>query len=282
MEFELFRYQILPKDVNVQTDAFGNEINLEEIIQNKNMHFYESLLSIELFINASKSYPWKEVFTKNDWLVFKLANIKRIVRENESFEIEQIDNFPSVNVILNNSKDIQVVAISRNSVGILNSGQSVVNIIESSVNCRLEKLGLICHFKPIIKKKEFWKIIRNNSNKIESVNFELISPNMAKISKSLSIDLKRLHKETNTQKTNIRFESAKNESLYIDKDNDSVSSLVEYSERGGGEINVKIAGLKKKVSTSKSTKTMTLDSFQIENISEDSLNTFVKNIFKDL
>ena len=72
----------------------------------------------------------------------------------------------------------------------------------------------------------------------KEIEFSLITPNMANISKTISDELKNLAKTSNTARTDIRLNAADDTSLIIEKDNLYINDLVEYSSQGGGTIRV--------------------------------------------
>lgn len=74
---------------------------------------------------------------------------------------------------------------------------------------------------------------------------QLISPNMANITKNLQLNLKQLYEDTNTHKTKVELKADQESYLDIKEDSKFVNSLVDYSAYGGGNIFMRVAGKRK-------------------------------------
>jgi len=122
--------------------------------------------------------------------------------------------------------------------------QVVINILESNLNKKLNAYQLSAVFEPMFEERVFWDIVKNNKNRILVVDFELVTPNLANISSSLSEELKVLQKSTNTQKTNVKLHSDKGSALEISSENSLIKDLVSYTARGGGILGVKLEDTK--------------------------------------
>jgi len=81
---------------------------------------------------------------------------------------------------------------------------------------------------------------------------------MANISGSLSQDLRQFAKEMNSVKNNLRVDADPESAIHVDESSPTLSGLVAYSSEGGGNISMKVSGIKKKYQTSKSVKTVSL------------------------
>ncbi|WP_417843392.1 hypothetical protein [Thalassospira sp.] len=150
-------------------------------------------------------------------------------------------------------------------------------LIFDKVNIGLVRKGLRVIYEPMFKKEVFWSYIEKYSDRVKLVDFELVTPNMANISGVLPDDLKNFAKETNATKTNLKLESDPESHLKLDSDNKTLSGLVDYSSEGGGNISVKISGMKRRLQTAKSVKEIELADIEVEGNPED-----VTRLLKDL
>jgi len=274
IEFELFRFQLLPVTTHVTTDLFHEIKSTEDVRKNKNKFFWEIMSEFPEFSHKSLELNQKLILKEDHWIVFKLAAHKSLERENVDFKKEQIENWPCVTVLINNDPDVQVIAVSKNRKA-FSSGSVITNLIQESLSSHLLQYQLSMHVEAIFDKNEFWSIVEQHRGKITNIRFELISPNMASISKSLELDLKQINKDTNSHKTVVELNSPEGATLEIEKTNKTINSLVDYSSEGGGDISFKIMGYKKRKHTSKSVSSIDIDEITIENISSDKLETFV-------
>lgn len=87
---------------------------------------------------------------------------------------------------------------------------------------------------------------------------------MSNITKSLKLDLRALSTSTNTQETDLRLKSDENGSLSLNKEDEQINSLVDYSAKGCGNISIKVRGVKSTVQTKKHCKKIEIDSAEID------------------
>lgn len=203
-----------------------------------------------------------------------MATNKVISVDTENFETAEIDDWPQVVVLINNSEDKQVLAISKNRKAFWSSSV-VLSIIRDSINPYLANFGLAMHVEAITERNQFWQIVEENRNKISNVKFELISPNMANISRVLKLELGQLNRDTNSHRTDLSLNGPDGGPLQVSKDNEMLNSLVDYASQGGGDISVKVRGLRNKISTSKSVKTIVIDELMIDNLTPSQLENFI-------
>jgi hypothetical protein len=271
INFDLYRYQLLPITQNVQQDLYRKILTKDELIQKKNSLFHEVISNLpQLNTSANTILHQKVILDRSDWFVFKLGSQKSIEIENENFDKERINNWPHVTVIINNRPDFQLMAISKNRKA-FSSTNVVANIIVESLRDHLANLQLTIHVKTIFEKKDFWHVVNSNQGRITSVKFELISPNMANISKSLKVDLKQINLDTNSHKTCLELNANEGATLEIKTDNEVIDGLVDYASEGGGDIRLKINGFKRSIHTQKTNKSIEIDELSIEGLSVESL-----------
>ena len=196
---------------------------------------------------------------------------------NQIFEQEQIETWPHVIVIINNKPDVQIIAVSRNTRA-FRSGSVVAKILQENLESVLQKYQLSIQIEALFEKSEFWNLVEKYQNQIISVNFELISPNMANISKTLNLDLARLNADTNSHRTDLKLNSSEGSTLEINQENPLVNSLVDYSSEGGGNIELKLKGLKKVIRTPKSVREISIDELSAQNLTQEQLKWLFEKI----
>ncbi|MBH0040436.1 hypothetical protein [Pseudoalteromonas sp. SWN166] len=271
VNFDLYRYQLLPITQNIQPDLYREILTKEELKRKKNILFHEVISKLPNMVsNSGNSLQQKIVLNTESWFAFKLGTQKTIEIENENFNRELVDNWPHVTVIIDNRSDRQLIAISKNSRA-FSSTRVVAKIIKESLKNHLANLQLSMHIEAIFEEKCFWKLINKNRGKVTSIKFELISPNMANISKSLKVDLKQINIDTNSHKTCLELNADDNASLEIQEDNEVIDGLVEYASKGGGDIVLKVNGIKRSIRTKQSIKTIEIDELTVESLNAESL-----------
>ena len=273
--FHVYRYQILP--LSQQTPLFFREDikNIKELKKRKNEFFAKSILEIQKLLYSRADLIHKIIFNDEDLIILKIGVGRILNRNKPDFTEEEIDNWPNLLIILNNKENIQKAAIQFNR-NAFSSTNTVAQLLEKTINSYLDKYFLKSHFKPIFTKQYFWDVVEKYPAGITQACFEMISPNMSNISDSLNLDLRLLNETTNTQETNLELNSDKSSHLSFDKDDKFITSLVEYASQGGGNITMKVKGVKKKIHTSDSITEYEIDEFEIK----DSSPRELADIFK--
>jgi hypothetical protein len=114
----------------------------------------------------------------------------------------------------------------------------------------LNNKGLSIEFEQMFESSTFWSYAKKYSGRIKAIDFEIIKPNLSKISHTIKDSLKPLIEKTNSHKTHLKLEAPKEGILEnIDKENKLVDGLVSYSSEGGGNISMKVVGLTNTVKT---------------------------------
>ena len=275
INFELFRYQLLPLTQHIQLDMYPDEhfrdINtVEQLKAKKNEIFSHILSSFPKLHHRQSDLNRKIDLDLPPWFVVEINTQKTMQREREDFEKERIDIWPHVVVIINNRPDVQLIAISKNHRAFA-SGLTVAKIIQENLGKVLQRYLLTIQVEALFEGSEFWNLVDEYKGRITSVNFELISPNMSNISKALELDLAKLNADTNSHRTDLKLNSSEGGALEISDKNSLVNSLVDYSAEGGGDIEIKVKGIKKTVRTSKSVREISIDEISVKNLTPDRL-----------
>lgn len=180
-------------------------------------------------------------------------------------------------MVINNQPDVQLIAISRNKKAYSSCGV-VAKILQDNFQRLLHQYGLNIQIEALFERNQFWDLIEQYSGKIISVKFELISPNMANISNALELDLAKLNEDTNSHRTDLKLNSGEGSTLEVNENNILINSLVDYSAEGGGDIELKMKGVKKTIRTSKTVRELSVDEFSAKNLSPDMLTMIFEKL----
>lgn len=273
--FELYRYQLLPASQQ-QQDLFQTLLSADDIRERKN-EFLDAVLGEHLhFRHRGLEIKHKVELHDGPWFMFKIGAHKSVDRDTEDFRRERIESWPNITVIVHNAPDTQIIAISKNIKAFSSTG-IVAKLFEHALTSALRSYGLTVQVREQFEKHNFWSVINSNLGKIARVRFEMVAPNMANISRALKIDFKQLNRESNCQKVNLELEALPGAVLEIKPDNELVDGCVEYASLGGGDIAIKIRGIKKEVRTSTTVKSVEIDELVIKS-PDDQLLSIIKRL----
>lgn len=268
--FDLYRFQLLPITQHVTEDLYRKPLTVDQLKERKNKLFEEVLQNFPKMSHRTLNIKHVKVLSDGDWFAYKIGVQKSVERESEHFIKERIESWPHVTVFINNNKNVQLIGVSRNPRAFSDS-HVVADLIKESLSDNLAKMMLSLHVEAIFDKQEFWSLVQQYEGLLTSVRFELISPNMANISKALTVDLRSINLETNSHRTCLELNAAKDAALEIKKGIGVVDGLVDYAAEGGGDISLRVKGLKKTIRTSKTTRTIEIDEIAVENLSAEEL-----------
>jgi hypothetical protein len=164
-------------------------------------------------------------------------------------------------VILNKPHEQYILVQERSSA--FASTDTVVKIVENCSRTPLARAGLRLHTERVFEKSHFWDLVAEHENKITSLEFEFVTPNMANISGTLSSTLKDLAKDTNSSQSNLQLRADPASSLRIDPEDETIQGLVDYTSEGGGDISIKIKGFRKRIQTSRSIREIQMDDLEL-------------------
>ncbi|WP_354624858.1 hypothetical protein [Psychromonas sp. MME2] len=276
--FELFRYQILPVDRYFQGDLFSGANNIEDIIARKNSFFKDALVGQKDFSNQTCKTAVKLLHQEEDFFLYRLAHNKTLHLETRDFKNEAVDSWPSIMVAIWNHPEKQYIAVQKRTTAFAKC-ETVAKLILEKLEPQLTHFHLRAIYEPLFEKQQFWTLLRRHRGKIKSVDFEIITPNMANISGTLPDDLKLFAKCTNSTRNHLKIESEPDAALYLEEDNAALKGLVDYSSEGGGNISVKIDGIKKHHQTSRTVKELTLGEIEMTGGAEQ-LASILKELLK--
>ncbi len=277
ISFHIYRFQLLPISQQIPLFFAKDITSIEELKTQKNEIFLEAIPKIKKLAYNRAELIHKITFTEDDIIILKVDVNRILNRDKPDFTNEEIDNWPNFFIIINNKESIQKIAIQHNRKA-FSSTNTVAALFEQSINSILEKYYLKAHLKPIFTKEYFWDLVKKHPTGITQTCFDMISPNMSNISKSLNLDLRQLNSTTNTQETKLELNSGQSSNLSFDRDDPFINSLVEYASEGGGNISLKVKGYKRKYQTSDSIDEYERDELEITDATSDE----IAKIFKGL
>lgn len=270
LTFDLYRFQLLPISRNIHDDLYIDNLSIEKLKEEKNNIFGEVIEKLIKINHRTFDIIQKKIPIGGQWIAFKLGAKKHVEIGTTDLKKSTIDSWPHITVIINNDPAVQSIAISRN-IKAFSSTRAVTKLLQKNLEHGLRTRQLTLHIEPRFDKRDFWDIVNRHADEVSSVKFELISPNMSNISKSLTIDLKSINEETNSHRTNVELNADQGASLELNESNGIVSGLVEYASQGGGNISVKINGIRQKIQTNTEIKTLEIDEFTVDNLTQDGL-----------
>lgn len=255
--FHLYRYQLLPVDRYFQGDLYGAN-TIDELLARKNAIFAEALGTPGAFSGNRSETATQKLAEADDFLLYRIAANRSLQHETRDFQTELIDNWPKILLVIWNDPDQQLIAV-QHRVTAFQETDAVLKLVFDSIEPMLAKKQLTAIWEPLFEKKVFWDLIEKYEGKIQELDFELVTPNMSNISGVLPENLRQFAKRTNAVKSHITIASDPSSALKIDSNDPVVSALVDYSSQGGGDIAIRLAGIKKKVHTSRTVREVTID-----------------------
>lgn len=259
--FRIYRYQLLPLDRNETKDMF-HDIQSDEIIKRKNEFFSGSLLELPNLKRRKSEIIVRVLPLSTELISLQLAPSRPLTRETTNFQLEKIENWPHITAFVLNSPEDQYLLI-QDRISAFASTDTVANLVKRGTKHTLEKIGLTLHIEPLFNKAYFWGLVEEYRNRITCLEFEFITPNMSNISQTLANTLKDLGKDTNAVCEELTLSSDAASSLDISQSNETILGLVEYTSEGGGDITLKVKGIRKKFHTSKSTREVYLSGLEL-------------------
>jgi hypothetical protein len=265
--FHLYRYQLLPVDRYFQGSIFG-AATVEELLTRKNAIFAEAITAPGAFVGRRTETAVQQMVATGDFFVYRIAANRSLHHETRDFQTELIDNWPKILLVIWNAPDKQIIAV-QHRVSAFQHTDAVVKLVLESIEHLLANQQLTVVWEPMFERKIFWDLVQKYRGKIQEIDFEIVTPNMANISAVLPENLREFAKRTNAIKSRVAISSDPSASLRVAQDDPFVNALVEYSSEGGGDITLRIAGIKKKVHTARTVREVSMDEAVLQGAPED-------------
>ena len=234
--FEYYRYQLVPTKVS-QLAIDNVPYTVEKLKEMKN-HFFSEILSKVSFRYRDKDLPSTLCYHQGELFMLLLGNNKA-VEYIEDFEKKKIKSDPFSIVVIDNGPDNQIIAI-RNDSRAFSSADSIAKLLQETINRHLNYYNLEMHVEAISDGNDFWDAIQSSKNEVVKISFEIIKPNVSNISGALTDDIKGLIDKYHSHKTVLSMEaSSSGQLININKNDKDMSSLADYTAKGGGRSFVK-------------------------------------------
>ena len=254
IRFDLFRYQILPKTLR-QTTIFDKEYSVDDLKESKNIFFKQALVNVNAFFNLSgEVLNHKFDNTDGETIIMLLGPTKFVPLRDKAFKLILNEDHPYVYAIFDNNPSRQVVAISSENKA-FSSSFVVANILERSLNVSLDKFSLEVSINPILDRKDFWELIKRYENRITSLRFDIVRPNLSDITKTIGEDIKAVMIDTNSVGAKFELNAPKDRVLEnINEENKDLQSLTDPTINGAIEVTMKAKGVFRPISTNSTIK----------------------------
>jgi hypothetical protein len=256
--FETFRYQLVV-DKTLPINMFEKYETADQVRADKNNIFQKVITDPAFeFTGGGSELTSKFLYSDGVMSYYRLGVKRTTTLYGSDLAPHSEDNYPNFVIAFNNDPTVQKIAIQTNSAA-FKDVNTVSNIIQETLEEQLKLFNLSFYAEPIYDKQEFWKLIKQYPKRITQLSFDLISPNMANITKNLKIDLKQLYEDTNTHKTKVELNADTDGYLEVKPESKFVNSLVDYSADGGGNISMRVAGMRKLLHTAQSPEEFNID-----------------------
>ena len=265
--FHLYRYQLLPVDRHFQGDLYGAS-TIDDLLAQKNRIFSNALAAPSAFDGSRTQTATQKLAESDEFLLYRIAANRSLQHETRDFQTEVIDNWPKILLVIWNAPDKQLIAV-QHRINAFKDTESVVKLVFDSIEPILSKNQLTAIWEPLFEKKVFWDLIDKNMGKIQEIDFELVTPNMANISAVLPENLRQFAKRTNAVKSHVAITSDGASALKIERNDPVVNALVDYSSEGGGDRAIRLAGIKKKIHTSRTVREVSIDEAVLQGTPEN-------------
>lgn len=233
--FDLYRYQIIPMAKKIQLKFSNPEFS--DVIRNKNKYFQEFLIENTFLYRRSIIQKNIEILHDNKFKI-TIGKESHLKIYNTDFTPEKVDSYPPTRILIDNDKEVQLVAVER--TGNFSNTSTVVNeILAKNINKSLNNVYLTVKFSPVFNRCTFWEYIEKYQGEIKFLRFKLITPNMSNISGVLSEEIKRVAKNTCSAQSELKIMADSAGTLRVDKDDADIDSLVAYTAKGGGTAHIK-------------------------------------------
>lgn len=277
-KFDIYTYQFVTLPFK-QLSLFEKNLTKEELFEKKNIFFREIFNSELSFFHRRYKLNFKLEYTSDDFILVRLAN-KKIVHIEKEFHRESFESEPSCLIAIHNSPKIQRIAVESDKTS-FGSSFTVVRVIENAFERALHNFNLKLNVHPQYEEKEFWDLLEKYNMQIEGLKFEFEYPNLPRVNKYLSDELRNASKTLNSEKTKVEFIATGDKVLEnLEPENEELSSLVKTSAEGAGPVKLKIKGLRRWESTDNKVKSFEFDELEID-AAQDRINEYISNL-KDL
>lgn len=177
-QFQVFTYQFY--EVKGEQLSLFDEPNVVD--SSVSMDHKQELFEAEwadkdklVFKCKDVEYQHKLLAIENHIIVFRIANNKKVRREND-FQLELLDHKPSCLVVIDNRHDCQQIAIQRNKA--FSKQTRVAEILQWTFCEMMKKHRLRMEVKARYDVKEFWSIVHRYPVGVKYLKFSFTPKNL--------------------------------------------------------------------------------------------------------
>lgn len=264
-KYILYTYQFSPLQSQSTTlfrDTPQELFTPEQLMSQKQELFESFFTDTPIFKKGNQTYGHKIIAHQDHIIVFRIANNKRLLLE-EEFHKQEYQYTPSCIVIVDNRKDVQRIAIEEDKVAFSDT-DTAKRILLYSFARYLHKKGLDISILRDYDRSEFWDIIHKHENDIEMVRFHFTYPNLPHVSQTITDIVKSTSKSTNSKQSSLELKASKGESLKIEECNQDISELVDHSAESGDTIIIKARKIRGHIKTGTTTKSFEYDDLEVK------------------
>lgn len=267
--FHLYRYQILPANRQFQGALFGAR-SVEELIGKKNDIVRDVLVTTKVLRGRGRDIATKLLKEHDDLLLFQLAANRSLQHETKDFRTEWIDNWPKVVLLVWNAPNKQLVAVQHRPNAFQDTNAAIRALFDT-ITPSLAAHALVAKWEPLFEQRKFWDLAKRYEGRIQELEFDLTTPNMANISGALPDNLREFAKNANAVTSSVGVKSGPTAALKVESGDSTLDGLVSYASEGGGEITIRIIGMKKKIRTSRTVREVACDEAVLSGSPDDVL-----------
>jgi len=263
-KFDLYTYQLSPVR-NTQYNLFQSSTPQDELILKKNSIFYEVCTTDLPIFHRSKRLKYKIEYLEEHFILLRIAN-KKIVAIEKEFHRNEFESEPSCLVAIYNDPEIQVMAVESDKTSFGNS-KTVIKLLQKALSKELQKASLRISIQAQYEESAFWQLVRKYDSKIDKLQFTFEHPNLPRVNKFLSDEIKKLSTGISSSRTTILFDAGIGGILDVDESNEELNLLVKASSSGAGPIKIRPKGSKRFETTAYNNRSIFFDQLDIDSSS---------------
>ena len=272
--YQIFSYQITPiHPKGIQLTIDSTVTSYKDLVEKKNQFFAEILSDdkLKLIKPPARIKGFGLEKKHKEYFIFTIQVKRSMLRTNEEKAKEHIPDFPFITIVIDNRKESQKIAIQKNTLAFHNPLQ-VAEILEYSFSKYLNNYQLDISINGMFSSRKFWDIVKQKEDKIEEVMFELGKPNLTRINKTLTTQMKELLLSTNSKKGTVILKAHEKESIKLSKTDSRLNGIVSADSQGMGDIKLKFRHERQRFSTKNIPTEKIITEGEIHNLTDDKLN----------
>lgn len=276
-QFQLFTFQILPLSTYQHIPEYGS---IEEVTLKKNEILWNILNgeNFHFFRERGGDFITTKLFAERDLIGFRVARRQEVELIDKEAHSHIEDSYPPSMVVFNNDPDRQTIAVEISKNGL--RPEEMKSLIEESLEESFKYFSLSIYVIANFDPADFWETVREYKGRIQSIRFEIISPNLPRVTEKMNASLKAFAESTGAHKTVIGLNAKRGDVLSIKDNSEVLSNLSEHAGAGGGEVTLKVKRIKKRIPATKKYKVLTLQDLTLQGQGLDVATTF-REMMKD-